>query len=569
MPEHTAHKLLNSAEQCTSLARQLEILQAEICELDTKLKVAYGMTHVQDYERTLQVVEAHVQCQKHLQAEIGNAKLDVQNLKSQLTRLERTELETAQIAVSDLQYTARLNKARTGLENVESRLMAAKQREGRINADNNHLQTLIHTMLHDRVLFNKAWSQMIKQLQHDRGFLVDMIERSILAFNQQESAVYKIEALQQRADKDFKDHVGQMVHMRRELAADELYQGFVGVKGKRRKIAALEEREVHRRKLVKRATGSKFDLYTRIIEKVFDRFLDPDAAEPTAAREASTQLSLERLPGELDVEFERRQMARRIESEKRAMQRKMMWNLHTVIDSYVRNEANHFSQFKHLSHVSHLIEMISHQLERIHLKIDRNRMKQRVEREFTGSELQYCAKEIEWQRKETQRKQGEWRGAEASLHAHLNMVNEMFSTLGCDRRLITSLLGNHNQVTTFNIKLFLSSLENCINSVLGRIYYNEARNGVPDANRLVRVPVKTRSAPIQVSGVVRNQQCSECAERDDVNRYDETVFYPNRMENTRQQVKDKVVTSEIQYRLHTLSQCRLPRSRLLVNERYK
>lgn len=568
-PKRTVHKLLNGTEKTVCISKQINILSGETKELDTKLTVAYGVTHVRDYDAKLRLVERHVDCQKRLKEAIENGKLEVSNLKSQLARLDRAEHEVALVSVSDLQYEVRLKKARRGLEIVENQLQVAKVREGSLNAENNRLNGIIQTMLHDRALFNKTWSQMIKQLKHDRGFLVDMIERSILAFNQQETAVHQIDGLQRQAEIDFQNHASQMVHMRQQQAADELYHSFFRVKGKQREMAPLEEREVQRRRAVKKDTGNKLDLYNKILTKVFEQFLSDEKTGALGDDEISRKESLVRIRGETDLEYERRVMTQRLELEQKVAQRRVLKNLQLVIEDYSRNEANHFSQFKHLSYISHLIELISHKLDGTHLRISISRNSSGIHKADTISQLQFSIKEIELQKKETLRKQKQWNEYETKLNSQLNIINNIFTTLNCDRRLITSLLGNHNQVTTFNIKLFLSSLENCINAILGRIYHIESQSGTLDQQKFVKVPVKRRAAPVQVRQVIKNQQCSECAEMNDVNRYDETVFYPQQMQNIREQVKDKVVAPEIQYRLHTLSQCRLPRSRLLVNQRYK
>lgn len=156
-----------------------------------------------------------------------------------------------------------------------------------------------------------------------------------------------------------------------------------------------------------------------------------------------------------------------------------------------------------------------------------------------------------------------------NLNNYLESINDIFTSLSCDRRLLLSLLGNHNQVTTFNIKLFLSTLENGLNSVLSHLYHIESKAGIEQAKQFVRVVPRQQTTPVQVSQLIRKQQCSECAEREGVNRFDDSIIHPYRTQETRERLQEMVSSPEMQYRLHSLSQCRLPRSRLLVNERYK
>ena len=54
----------------------------------------------------------------------------------------------------------------------------------------------------------------------------------------------------------------------------------------------------------------------------------------------------------------------------------------------------------------------------------------------------------------------------------------------------------------------------------------------------------------------------------DVNPYDAEYVEPFGPQQVKKKLREKVPQPEMQYRLHSLSQCRLPRSRMLANKRF-
>ena len=60
--------------------------------------------------------------------------------------------------------------------------------------------------------------------------------------------------------------------------------------------------------------------------------------------------------------------------------------------------------------------------------------------------------------------------------------------------------------------------------------------------------------PVSIEDIVLMQQCAECAEGEDVNRYDEEIIYPMNFEAIKEKVWHKVQAPDMVYRLHNISQ---------------
>lgn len=126
------------------------------------------------------------------------------------------------------------------------------------------------------------------------------------------------------------------------------------------------------------------------------------------------------------------------------------------------------------------------------------------------------------------------------------------------------ILGDNIQLQNLTFKLYLSSFEVRLNFIISLVISFE--------NKSIRTAkkVKKRQKPhklLSIAALFNATQCPECAERDDVNRYDETIAIPIEGSEIRSDTLDKVKSNEIEYRLHNLSKCRLPKSRNFLNKK--
>lgn len=191
-----------------------------------------------------------------------------------------------------------------------------------------------------------------------------------------------------------------------------------------------------------------------------------------------------------------------------------------------------------------------------------------VSEQFEKNKIKELEKQLAAEEQKTKEKEKEKDAYDKELENLFTGLHDVFTLLQCDDAPLLALLGDHSKITIFNVERFLKIFENQLNSVIAFVYMNERKHKVRSDRLTVRNVERLIENPTPIENIVLTQQCAECAEGEDVNPYDEEFVMPKTMEEVKVHLREKVMQPEMQYRLHSISQCRLPRSRLLANKRY-
>lgn len=251
-----------------NLFTNLDKMKKERELLNTVLTVALGKTHCVSYNRNMEKLENHVSLQENLEKEITCLKRQTNDISTQLKRIEKQIQSETKLALTDIQYKSNLAFAKQTKINLENNLNNQRKHESILIADNRKLNACICHMIFERCLFNKLWQKMIKQLSHNKKLLIDMVERAVLAFNQGADLCQKLYGLRDERMRDEKLHMHEMIDIIRNLDNDSKMQEFLGVKGFRRELIELEEREYKRRRQFKDEHNMKLNLYNNVLEDV-------------------------------------------------------------------------------------------------------------------------------------------------------------------------------------------------------------------------------------------------------------------------------------------------------------
>lgn len=500
------------------LEKNLEQSKKERKTINTQLYVAMGSTNVEFYETKMKEVELHVNCQEGLKKHIDTTKIQLEHLHNQIKRVERSIYDLNMNSVSEHQYKTDLAKAPIMLEILENKVNVSKKRECETIAINARLRSLIDHMLYDRALFNILWKRMIVKLAHDKKFYVDMVERAILAFNQGADLCNELDALRDQGQRDKKVHVQDMMGMLRRLDADSKIKEFLGNKGQTRVLQDLEKREYDRRDMFRRNHQRTLGLYNAVLSKI------------------------KKFSGFNEIE--------------------------KVIAKFNRHEDEYFAHFNYMNELNHQVESLTVSLDDLYEGIDAFREYNEKKELYEKKKIQTLTEELSQQTKLAEAKLKEQSDFDVHLMELLNSVTVIFRILKCDSKPMESLLGDHTKVTKFNIKRFMTILESRLNTIIAYIYTSERRKNLTDTTFIVRSVERPKVEPTPIEDVVLVQQCAECAEGEDVNRYDEEIVLPMELKDIKEKLHDKIKAPEMQYRLHNISKCRLPRSRTIVNRRY-
>lgn len=505
--------------QLKNMLKNLDQMKRERCDVRTQLAVATGRVACVETENQMATLELHVYGQEYIQRQIDTVNQQVHHINMKLKRLDAARFKVSKTAMTDLQYNINLQKARGQREIMENRLDVSKKQECHQIAVNTRLRGHIDHMLYDRALFNKLWQRMITQLSYDKKFLIDMVDRAVLAFNQGAALCNQLDQLREKNDRDRKMHIVEMLDMIRKLDADDKQSAFLAAKGQLRALNDLEPREYRRRQQFRDEQASRAAFYKRIIDKV--------------------------------VEFQE------------------VRDIGAAIEKFNKSDNEYFAHFNYMNNLNFQIEFLSECLGRIYTNID-------ALREYNLNKELYQRRsvaELEERLRAQQTATAAVRLADdqsaGRLRLYMAAIDQLFATLRCDRRTLDVLLGDQAATTVFNVDGYLALLEARLNEVLNYVYHVERTADGRRAGPLtVRGVERDKREPTAITDVVLVQQCAECAEGE-VNRYDEEIVYPMEKQNVLAKVRVKTEAPEIQYRLHNLSKCRLPRSRALVNKRYQ
>lgn len=498
--------------------KKLQIMTNELTQINAALRVATGTNHVQQYEKHMQMLERHVDIQEELRDELGSIKSEIKHITMQLKRVDRERFRVAATAISDLQYAINLEKSQKNYDRLEDRLDVSKKQEHMLIAKNFAFKSIIDDMLHNRTLFNKLWRKMIDQLSYHKKFLIDRVEGAVLAFNKGADLCHKLESLREKEIRDKKMDIIKMRDMVRHLHADEKMAVFLGNKGNRRELGSLEGREYRRRQMFRDEHTRTTEMYVDILAKITEYYEVPEI-----------------------------QMA---------------------VEKFRFHDSQYFGHFNYMNDLNDKIEYLNASLATIHRHINQNRNRTKVDAENRQRKLAKLTDDLSGRIETNGRAETEHQDIDKELQIYFDSICDLFHTLRCDSSKLNGKLGDNRKVTKFNVNDYLAIVEKRLNDVLCCVYYDEQQQ--PNKmNVIVHGVTHERGDPTPVEEIVWTQQCAECAEGEDVNRYDEETVLPLEMTEVRNKVRAKVQAPEMQYRLHNLSKCVLPRSKQLVNKRYQ
>lgn len=231
---------------------------------------------------------------------------------------------------------------------------------------------------------------------------------------------------------------------------------------------------------------------------------------------------------------------------------------------------NYFSHFNYMNDLNNQMEFLNKSLKRLYIDIEHFRdinLQTVTNQEETLTELQ---EKLNIEKQSTIKFEKNYDQDEIELQLLFNKINEIFEILKCDDKHLKLLLGDYTKITKFNIFDYLPIIEKRLKAVINYVYFIERQDKYINQNDLtIRDIKKFKSEPTPIQDIVLVQQCSECAESADVNRYDEEIVLPLEKDAVHDKAKAKTQAPTLQYRLHNLSKCKLPKSRALVNKRYQ
>ncbi|XP_018326618.1 coiled-coil domain-containing protein 63 [Agrilus planipennis] len=260
-----------SEEAHVKLAKQRKViktLEKEQQNLLINLKVANSKIHKRkDLELTQKLNNLLKQHQK-LSQEIFSEKSRLNEINSQIKKIDKKVFEMKSKEITDMQWQEQINEGQKIIKILEDKLSVAIKRYCSILAENQKLREDIDHLLKERTRYNSILEKLSTNLKSGKKFMVDLLEQAILAYDQREEWGTKLHELRHRLQIDNAIHTQEMRELQRRLDRDSKLKEFLTIKGQRRVMRDLENKEDRKKEQENEDREKQFELYNEILEKI-------------------------------------------------------------------------------------------------------------------------------------------------------------------------------------------------------------------------------------------------------------------------------------------------------------
>ncbi|XP_065365544.1 outer dynein arm-docking complex subunit 1 [Calliphora vicina] len=504
-----------------SYQNAIEQLRMEKDDLRAQIWVANGVTHTRDNKRSLKNIKCHVQCQEALGDDTRKLKVAIANLEREISRVNKQVYDLNRKTVPETQHQAYVAKARKKMMILENQLEVGVRRECGFAAANAQLREELIQILNHRTFFNDSYTKLVQKLNSDKKYLIDLIEYALGTFDNCIDIYEKIDNIMKRETKERDVRKVEMQGIMRKIAADADTTEFMDTKGKARALADLQPKEYARRDKFRREHAKKINLYNKILEKI----------------QAYTQTQ----------------------------------NVEKVIEKFQQQESLYYSYFNYANELSYHMTLLTNSVNRLYSDIDSLRKSNLQSLQDQTDTIERLEQTLAEKQKKNEELQKVREANDQRLENLLQGIENLFQMCHSDASPLMVLLGNHNHVDLVNVRRFLKILERRVFDITASVYVLERKDDSKAfGDYIVKQIEKICDWPTDINEIVLTQQCPECAEGEAFNMDDagDGGVVVHTVEEAKKKLHEKVNQPEMQYRLHSISQCRLPRSRVLAAKKF-
>ncbi|KAH8278696.1 hypothetical protein KR018_007076 [Drosophila ironensis] len=509
-----SRKQLNVEAGIASMHNQLA---DEIDELKGMIYAANGKTNrIQSY-RSLKLIKCHVECQEHLEEDINKLKKNILNMEHEIGRMNKVNYLLLQKTPSDQSHYSYVQKQRKRLSILEDKLEASTKQEGAFATENAAFREQLVSILGIRSIFNDSYTKFIRKMNSDRKYMIDMIAYARGMFDNCIDMYEKTEMTIEREKREYESRRIDMQDLQQRFVANRLNAAFLDCKGKMRELAELQPKEFLRREKFRTENRRKVTLYDSVLRKIKEFTDSSSVAE--------------------------------------------------VIAKFNEQEGIYYSYFNYNNEMTYHVTLLNNSVNQLYTTIS-NLMRDNQDTLQSQVDLidELQSKHMNQQRSNQDlaaiRENNDMR-----MEQLLQSLENVCDTCRIDKSPLSRLLMRDSHINLVNVSKYLELLQIRLYNVLASVYIAD-KESTDYRDPTVRDVSKRFESLTPLDEIVLTQQCPECAETDAQNIEEGgDLSHPHTKKESKKQVYEKVVQPEIQYRLHSLSQCALPHSRLLMANR--
>ncbi|KAJ8711488.1 hypothetical protein PYW07_008730 [Mythimna separata] len=483
-PQCSVEKRAGGIPQLAPQEKQLNILTYELKETLLCINLARKGQHAirDNYVKsgTHKSIAEYEQLESELRDERAQqAELDCLNYLAQ-----KNVIELSKKVPTEADELAMIENANNRLRRMENRLDLATKRFCVVNTDNRRVREEIHRLLVERNGFNIQWNRTIGKLVKGKMYLMDIFEIASVAFANRDECCRKLEALKWKGLFQLNRDIAEMQSFEGDLNHLAKLEEFLRVKGSRR-ICEADEKEEMKRLEEMQACERDIAWHDKLLEEIFE-YAESDRVD-------------------------------------------------SIINRFQIREIENFSCFILLCDVLQEAIMLRKAVERIRQNVFDQRDQNEAREEKQDKNIAMMTKQVELLRASTQRKQDANNFADATTMKVLKGIDDLVRLARCDCTPLLSLLGNHKEVTKWNVSKFLRILETEVKSLI-QVVYGAVKPPAPtpkarktsatSMKKLVADPYVEILRPNRIEKLVPYQPCAYCVEDYIMNLVFETPAVP-------------------------------------------
>ncbi|CAH0597601.1 unnamed protein product [Chrysodeixis includens] len=426
------------------------------------------------------------------------------------------------------QLEERRNQSENRLVSAENKLETAKLRFNSIQYENKKIREEIEHMLRDRALFNQAWDKMLAALGKGKKFLTDLFESSTLAYDQRDEWVTKLKSMQEKGKIDQMLQVQEMRDLIKAYDHEMKVYLFLATKGMTRVNHKQELREEAARRRHEEETKRQQAYYMKLLDDI----------------------------GKYTEEY----------------------NVYRIMKLFSKNEQENFSMYQLMADFCAENEVLRRDVEIIRRNTNDRRDWNQMMEDRRQNKIQRLRAVLEAQQTKTEELRRKNEEKKQLIHDVMSKIHDMFTMLDCSLEPFQNLLGD-KQPSIHQLDLSLRLITEKIKEYMETVYYYERCVGkkcdkTSTTSRLKKYTVHAEPPdffkPTPINVLVPADPCPSCVETRWMARISDGREHPFDTQMALAALTE--LSSDPAYmrsdRVHTITECRVPRSRAILARRY-
>ncbi|XP_069362996.1 coiled-coil domain-containing protein 63-like [Maniola hyperantus] len=521
------HRSLGVHPQFRRQDHLLRTLKKEYLNLYKDLKIARSGAHKKNDKKMKNNLTRALLSRTQHEEECEERLTLMEQVEELLQRKNKELLQiNSKVIANNGEAKVRRGVSENRLQSAENKLEVAMWRFNEVQCENKKIRQEIEHMLNDRALFNQSWTKMMSALDKGKKFLTDLFESSTLAYDQRDEWCSKLKSVQEKGKVDQMVQIQEMRDLQKAFDHEMKLYNFLAKKGVMRINKKVEKTEEVQKKKVEEDIEKDFEAHSKIFSDINDYTKEYD--------------------------------------------------VNKIIEQFERVEQENFSIYKLLNEYCAENEVLKREKEKLIQEIvDRREWNESME-DKRQKELQELRDKLEKQKLVTEDKRKKLVQKVQLLNETVEKVGELFKMLDCSLEPYQNLLGD-KQPSLHHVNLSCRLITDKIQELVQLAYYHEKhiqKKSDKSGSRLKKYTVRPQppepwtATPIHV--LVPADPCPACIEGRWLSRVSEIPEVPFDAAMSAAALKEiaEEPAFERSDRIHPLTECRVPSSRLILARRY-